>query len=127
MYDEDDPLLRTVSDLALAFPGAAMKISHGRPAFFTRKIFVYYGGSVRHGPDDWEQHNQAIMVLPADDAERAALLQLAVGFEPAYLGPYGWVGVDLDDSTDWVEIAELVDTSYRRTATKRLIRELDQQ
>ena len=35
---------------------------------------------------------------------------------PAYLGPSGWVGVDLDTDTDWTEIAELLDASYRLTA-----------
>mgnify|MGYP000895616343 CR=1 FL=1 len=28
-----------------ALPGAAEKVSHGRPAFFTTKVFAYYGGS----------------------------------------------------------------------------------
>ena len=43
----------------------------------------------------------------------------------AYLGPYGWIGIDLDERTDWTEIAELLDASYRFTATKRNIAELD--
>ena len=29
-------------------------------------------------------------------------------YVPAYLGPSGWIGVDLDDHTDWTEIAELL-------------------
>lgn len=45
MFDRDDPLLASVRDLALAFPGADEKVSHGRPAFFTTKVFCYYGGS----------------------------------------------------------------------------------
>ena len=44
---------------------------------------------------------------------------------PAYLGPGGWIGLDLGDGTNWDEVAELVDESYRNTAGKRLIAQLD--
>ena len=45
LFDDDDPLLARVRGIALALPEAVEKVSHGRPAFFTRKIFAYYGGS----------------------------------------------------------------------------------
>ena len=35
MFDDGDPLLVRVREIALAFPGAAEKVSHGRPAFTT--------------------------------------------------------------------------------------------
>jgi hypothetical protein len=44
MFDHDDPYLGRVRELAQALPGADMKVSHGRPAFFTKKVFAYYGG-----------------------------------------------------------------------------------
>src|SRR5699024_3289456 len=47
MFDEDDPVLARVRALALALPGAAEKISHGRPNFFTTKVFATYSGSLR--------------------------------------------------------------------------------
>lgn len=43
---------------------------------------------------------------------------------PAYLGPYGWVAVDIEDP-DWERVAELLEASYRVTAPKRLVAELD--
>ena len=46
-------------------------------------------------------------------------------YVPAYLGPSGWIGVELDADTDWDEIAELLDASYRLTAPKRSIERLD--
>lgn len=113
MFDADDPLLGKVRDLALAMPGAAEKVSHGRPAFFTKKVFAYYGGSVRTD-GEWVQHPNALLVLPEPD-ERPALEQDERVFVPAYLGPSGWLGIDLDDSTDWTEMAELLDASYRLT------------
>ncbi len=125
MFDPIDPILGAVRDIALGFPEAAEKISHGRPAFFTKKVFTYYGGSVRRGPGDWVEHAQAVMVL-LDDDERAAVLADPRSFVPAYLGPSGWVGLDLDETTDLAEVAELLDSSYRQTAAGRLVRQLDQ-
>ncbi|MEU6078368.1 MmcQ/YjbR family DNA-binding protein [Micromonospora sp. NPDC047074] len=123
MFDEADPLLGRLRMLALAFPDAAEKVSHGRPAFYTTKVFAYYGGSVKVD-GVYRQHEQSVIVL-VDPAERAALLAEDRCFVPAYLGAYGWVGVDLTDDIGWDEIGELLDASYRRTAGARRIARLD--
>ncbi|MEQ4303337.1 MmcQ/YjbR family DNA-binding protein [Plantactinospora sp. B6F1] len=123
MFDESDPMLRRVRSLALAFPDAAEKISHGRPAFYTTKVFAYYGGSVKVD-GGYRQHDQSVIVL-ADPDEREALLTEAHCYLPMYLGAYGWIGVDLTDGTDWDEIGELLDASYRRTAGPRRVAALD--
>lgn len=125
MFDDDDPVLQRVREIALAMPGAAEKVSHGRPAMFTKKVFAYYGGSLKVD-GDWEQHPQAIVVLP-DPEDREALLSDPRVFIPAYLGPSGWIGLDLDDPTDWDEVTELLDASYRMTAPKTLVAQLDQE
>lgn len=126
MFDDDDPLLARVRELALALPGAAMKVSHGRPAFFTTKVFAYYGGSQRV-EGEWVQQPHCVMVLLEPD-ERAALLEQERTFVPAYLGPSGWIGVELPEpeGAGWDEVAELLDASYRRTAPARLVRELEE-
>lgn len=123
MFDDDDPLLAHVRELALAFPDAAEKVSHGRPAFYTSKVFAYYGGSIKID-GEWVQHGQAVVVQP-DAADRRALLEEERVFVPAYLGPSGWVGVDLDGDTDWTEVAELLDASFRLTAPKGAVAALD--
>lgn len=124
MFDDDDPYLARVRELASAFPATAEKVSHGRPAFFTKKVFCYYGGSLKID-DEWIQHPQSIMVVPDDD-DREALLQDDRVFIPAYLGPNGWIGFDLTADTDWTEVAELLEESYRLTATARLVKQLDE-
>lgn len=58
--------------------------------------------------------------------ERDALLEDERVYIPAYLGPSGWIGVDLDERTDWTEIEELLDASYRLTAPKRHVDRLDE-
>ncbi len=123
MFDEADPILGRVRALALAFPDAAEKISHGRPVFFTTKIFAYYGGSVKVD-GAYRQHEQSVLVL-LDPQEREALLGEERCYVPAYLGPSGWVGVDVGDDSDWDEIRELLDASYRRTAGSRRVAALD--
>ncbi|MCH1883849.1 MmcQ/YjbR family DNA-binding protein [Agrococcus sp. ARC_14] len=121
MFDADDPLLARLRELALAFPGAAEKVSHGRPAFFTTKVFAYYGGTTK------QEHNAGLhpprLSVLLEPDERLALLDEGA-LVPAYLGPSGWVAVDLQDP-DWVRVAELLDSSFRVTATKRLVAELD--
>jgi predicted DNA-binding protein (MmcQ/YjbR family) len=123
MFDDDDPVLARIRALALALPDAGEKVSHGRPAFYTTKVFCYYGASVKVA-GEWVQHPTAIVVQP-DPAERAALLQDPRAFVPAYLGPAGWIGVDLDDRTDQDEVAELLQDSYRQTAGARRVARLD--
>ena len=70
MFDDKDPLLKRVRKLALTFPGANEKISHGRPAFYTVKVFAYYGGSTKTD-GVWKSHDHSLMV-PADPGEREA-------------------------------------------------------
>ena len=124
MFDEEDSVLATLRDICLAFPGANVKVSHGRPAFFTKKIFAGYG-AVLKGDHHSGRYDQALVFMPDAD-EAVALAQDTRFFTPAYWGPYGWIGLDLSGEVDWEEVAELVEESYRNTAPKKLVAELDQ-
>ena len=58
------------------------------------------------------------LLIKVDDSERQALQQDPRFFYPAYLGPYGWLGLDFDAAkVDWDEVAELVDASFRLQAS----------
>jgi hypothetical protein len=123
MFEDDDPVLIEVRRLALSLPDAAEKVSHGRPAFFTTKVFCWYGGS-RKVDGEWVQHPQSILVMP-DPAERDALMTDPRTFVPAYLGPSGWLGLDIDrDALDVAEVSELIEESYRQTAGPRRVARL---
>ncbi|MET4098053.1 hypothetical protein ABIB37_000290 [Agrococcus sp. UYP10] len=121
MFDPADPLLARVRAIALALPGAQEKVSHGRPAFFTTKVFAYYAGTTKE-EHVTGVHPQRLTVL-LDPDERLAMLEEGA-IAPAYLGPYGWIAVELEDA-DWERVAELIDASFRVTAPKRLVAELD--
>jgi len=123
MFDEDDPILARVRAIALGLPGAGEKVSHGRPHFFTKRTFCIFGGSQRID-GEWVAHDAALLIKP-DPADEPALRQDPRFWIPAYLGPSGWLGLDLDTDDAWDEVAELIDASYRVTAPVTLVRQLD--
>lgn len=125
MFDAGDPHLARVRDIALGFPEAVEKVSHGRPTFCAPKMFAVYGGSRRNPDGPMTRHPRALLVK-VDDSEREALAQDPRFFHPAYLGPFGWLGLDFDAAAvDWEEVGELVDASFRLQAAARLVRLLD--
>lgn len=124
MFRDDDPGLAELRRIALGFPEAFEKISHGRPVFCVPKMFAIYGGSSK-ATGAMVRYPHALLVK-VDESERRALEQDRRFFWPAYLGPSGWLGLDFGAATvDWDEVGELVDASYRQIAPQRLIRLLD--
>jgi predicted DNA-binding protein (MmcQ/YjbR family) len=125
MFSDGDPGLRELRALCLAFPGAEEHVSHGRPTFRAGKIFAVFGGSEKLRPGEHRRVPSALIFKP-EEAELPALDEDGRFFVPAYYGPSGWRALDLaDPGTDWVEVAELVDASYRMVAPRRHVAELD--
>ena len=121
MFDDADPFLARVREIALVFPESTEVIAHGRPTFRCGKVFAHYGGSVKSG----DRRDHSVLVKP-DTAEVVALADDPRFFVPAYLGPAGWIGLDLDAAApDWDEVRELVDASFRLVAPARLVRDLE--
>ncbi|MCH9640207.1 MAG: MmcQ/YjbR family DNA-binding protein [Actinomycetia bacterium] len=132
MFGDDDMGLPELRSIALGFPGAFEKVSWGRPVFCAPKMFVMYGGSVkgerasaRDTKGQYVQYPHSVLIK-VDDSDRKALEQDTRFFYPAYLGPFGWLGLDFAATkVDWVEVAELVDSSFRLVAPKKSIKQLD--
>jgi hypothetical protein len=124
MFTEDDPGLAELREIALSFPEAREKVSHGRPGFFVSKMFAMYGGSTKEGgPLVAVPHCVLVMV---DASDREALRQDGRFFTPAYRGAAGWLGLHISAAgVDWDEVRELVDASYRLVAPRRLVDRLD--
>lgn len=123
-FDLSDPLLVRVRELALALPGAAEKLVVGHPASFTRKVFAYFGMSQKVA-GEWEHRPPTLSVLLPED-ERRALLDRPDVTVPGYVGPSGFLAFRLDGDPDWVEVAELLEESFRQTAGVRLVRQLEE-
>jgi hypothetical protein len=118
MYRDDDPWLAEIRTLCLSFPEAAEVEAWGRPTFRAGKMFCVYSGT--------DEHPNAI-ILQADDDERPALLEDQRFFLAPYWRTAPWISFDLAAAPlDWQEVGELVDTSFRRVALKRIVRQLDE-
>src|SRR4051812_548801 len=116
----EDPL-DALRRLCLTLPEVTERLSHGEPAWFVggKRIFVTYSD---HHHDDrlafWcAAPPGAQDVLVAAAPERF--------FVPPYVGHRGWLGVRLDVSADWDEVAGMVAGAYRQVAPKRLLAQLD--
>jgi hypothetical protein len=87
-----------------------------------RKIFAQVSAVI--GP---RGQPVTVVALRPDPAEREALM--AIGLPYFSRGPWddrlGRIAVLIQPTTDWQEIAELVTDSYRQTAPKKLVAELD--
>jgi len=111
--------LERLRRLCFALPEAHEVEAWGTPTFRVRnKLFAMHASAGNHHGAGREAvwckagpGNQALMVEAAPDRF----------FVPPYVGPGGWIGVYLDQSTDWAELAELLDDAYRLTAPKRLL------
>src|SRR5688572_23535896 len=113
-----DPIdrLRTI---CLALPEAAEKETWGHATFRVReKIFAMAG----------QGDGRATMTCKAQPGLQGALVGSDPKrfYVPPYVGPKGWIGIYLGDETDWDELADLVEESFRMTAPKRVAALLDQ-
>jgi hypothetical protein len=113
-----EPLDR-LRGLCLDLPEATEQETWGQATFRVREKIFAVGGT-----DD----SSAKVSCKAKAGLQAALVQgdPARFFVPPYFGPKGWVGVRLNDNTDWDELADLIEESHRMTAPKRVAALLDQ-
>jgi predicted DNA-binding protein (MmcQ/YjbR family) len=117
--DPAEHLIQTLREICLGLPEATEQETWGHPTFRVRnKIFVGCGTG-----DD----GITTMSAKTVDGEQQALLDEGHPFFfPKFVGPKGWIGVILDDATDWDHIWEISVDSYRAIAPKKLGRLLDE-
>jgi hypothetical protein len=115
-----DPLAR-LRQIALALPEAHEVRAWGEPTFRVKnKLFAMYAGPHNHHgagrPGVW---------IKAEPGEQELRIRMDPEryFRPPYVGPSGWVGVQLDRGADWAEVAALLAVAWRLAAPPRLRRE----
>ena len=114
-----DPLER-LRAICLALPEATERETWGEATFRVReKIFAMAGNGNGKGrlAVSCKARPGIQAALVSADPDRFSV--------PPYVGPRGWIGVYLGEQTDWDELADLVEESYRMTAPKRLAAQLD--
>ncbi|MFT7139242.1 MAG: hypothetical protein ACJAYE_000775 [Candidatus Azotimanducaceae bacterium] len=108
-------ILQRLRTICLPLPEVVEDQQFGNPAFRAgKKAFC----SLAHN-----QHGCHLQIWVGRDAQP--------GFTdtrfnvPAYSGHNGWLDVNLSQKQDWLEIAALVNASYRNFALKRMLKRLD--
>lgn len=110
-----------VRELCLAFPGVEEFAAHGSPNYRARegsrkgKVFAVF--ALNHHGDG---HVALWLNTPA--MEQARLLASAPKhlFKPPYVGPAGWVGVELNRGISWKRVIELVHQAYLNATPAKL-------
>jgi hypothetical protein len=108
--------LARVRKLCLSLPETTEVKAWGEPTFRVRgRLFAMYAAAGNHHGDGRESvwlacdaTNQGLMI--ADKPERF--------FKPAYVGPYGWVGVYLDKRPNWKLVKEVVADAHEHIVVK---------
>ncbi len=112
-------MIEKLRALCLALPEVTEKLSHGEPAWFVRKrLFVTFAD---HHHDD-----RVAFWCAAPAGAQEELIDGVRYFRPPYVGHRGWLGVYLDTTPDWAEIAEIVQDAYRMVAPTKLVAQLPQ-
>jgi predicted DNA-binding protein (MmcQ/YjbR family) len=103
-------------EICAAFPEAVATQRKSHIQFTVRKkTFAYY---VNYPHED---RVSLCVKAPAGEQSRLVASDPQLFFVPAYLGPKGWVSIQLDLPTiDWNEIERLIIDSYQLIAPKGL-------
>jgi len=105
-----------VREICLSFPEAEEAPSHGSPNFKVRgKSFAMY--TVNHHGDG---RVSLWLSSPSGAQEIHVRGEPKHFFVPPYVGPKGWLGVNLDKGLSWNRIALLVREAYEKVAPPKL-------
>jgi len=114
-----------VRELCLAFPGVEEFESHGSPNYRARegakkgRVFAVF--ALNHHGDG---HVALWLNTPA--AEQSRLMESAPRhiFKPQYVGPSGWIGVELNRGFSWKRVTELVHMAYMNSSPAKLVAQI---
>jgi predicted DNA-binding protein (MmcQ/YjbR family) len=107
-----------VRAVCLSFPESEEFVSHGSPNFRVKKgrIFAVYAVNT-HGDGRialWLNMPPGAQALYVQESKKHF-------FVPPYVGPRGWLGVELDKGLSWKRVATLVREAYAHTAPPKLV------
>lgn len=113
-------ITHVVRELCLSFPEAEEVISHGMSNFRVRgKVFAVH--ALNH-------HGDGRIALWLNAPAGAQSLYVSAEprrfFVPPYVGPRGWLGVQLDRGGSWQRIAQLVREAYEKVAPAKLAQQI---
>jgi hypothetical protein len=108
--------LKRVRRICMALPETLEKLSHGEPTFFagSKRVFVMFANNHHHD-------GHIAVWIPAAPGLQEALIRDApeTYFRPPYVGPSGWVGIELDRISD-DQLEAHIHAAWRMVAPKKL-------
>jgi len=113
--DTGEEHLRRVRRICATMPECTEKLSHGEPTFFVRKkVFAMFANN--HHDD-----GHIAVWIPAPPGLQGILIQSSpkTFFRPPYVGVRGWVGIELDCTSD-EELAAHIHEAWLLIAPKKL-------
>jgi predicted DNA-binding protein (MmcQ/YjbR family) len=118
MAEKTRTIPKAVRDLCLAFPETEEFESHGSPNFRARKGRVFAVFALNHHGD-----GRVALWLHTPATEQSRLIESAPKhlFKPQYVGPSGWIGVELNRGFSWKRVIELVRMAYVNSSPAKLV------
>ena len=110
--------LDKVREAALELPETDEKLSHGQPTFFVAgKQFAQFR-------DNHHRDCKTVVCVKTSGLDEQAMLidsDPDTYSKPAYLGPSGWVSINLAGTPDWDHVADRIAASWELAAPRRLL------
>jgi predicted DNA-binding protein (MmcQ/YjbR family) len=101
-----------VHELCLSFADTEQVVSHGSPNFKVNgKTFATF--TINHHGDG---RVALIVHSPAGAQQLYTEMEPEHYFVPAYVGPKGWLGIELNRGIDWLTVANRVSEAYEKVA-----------
>jgi hypothetical protein len=120
MAGNDRTVKHVVREIMAGLPEAEEFVSHGSPTFRVRgKVFATF--TINHHGD-----GRVALNLMAPPGAQAALskIQSEAYFVPPYVGPRGWLGVELNKGLAWHAVREHVIDAYSLAAPPVLVKSI---
>jgi hypothetical protein len=111
-------VLERLRGICLGLPEVEERLSHGAPTFFVRGKRPFVMVLTDHHGDGrfaiWCAAGDGIQRMLVDaDSERF--------FVPPYVGHRGWLGMRLERTLNWDEVAGIVEDAYAEIAPAKLV------
>lgn len=109
-----------VREVCLSFPETEEAVSHGSPDFKVRgKTFATY--TINHHGDG---HVALWLRSPPGAQQLYTEMEPEYYFVPPYVGPRGWLGLELNKDISWKTVAKRAREAYEHVAPPALTRNL---
>ncbi|MEM7415682.1 MAG: MmcQ/YjbR family DNA-binding protein [Gemmatimonadota bacterium] len=101
----------------MALPKAREVEAWGAPTFRVKTIFAMYSS-----PEPEKGQARGAAWIKSDPVNQQLLMNIDPNrfFSPPYVGPKGWIGVVLDEETDWAHLDGLLWDAWRNSVPKKL-------